>query len=433
VQEGVWSVQGKPGSGRVAVPLRTDGSVLVNYRVPRKAQFGGLSQAFTGYSLSEIAQPCARPDTRFRDKIVIIGATFAGSNDFHYVPFLRGGKARSIPGMELHANMVRTLLNSRPIAEPMPPMLWLLALVPGLCGILAFGRLNWVHAALVALLIAAAWIAASLALFVLHDYALPVAVPLIGLALGAGGMGAYRAFGEERERQHVLGLWGRYQDPRQVEYLLQHPEARGGQGHEAPVTVLFADLKNFTKTVEHLPPGEALQVLNRYLALMTDVIRDEYGGFVDKYLGDGLMAQWGAPSPWEPVRAGEDHATTAVRACLELERRTRELTQSIAGSQDVTFGLRLTLHTGPVVVGWVGASRLEFTIIGDTVNVTSRLQETAKELDCEFLISETTYRSVEEWVRTGQQTEVMIRGRQKPLRVYEVLGEDSDASEERKL
>jgi adenylate cyclase len=325
--------------------------------------------------------------------------------------------------MEIHANAVRTLLNSRPISEPAPMPMWLLAIVPGLCSILAFGRLNWLRAAIVTVLTALFWLALSIAMFTLYNFALPVAVPLIGLALGAGGMGAYRAFGEERERQQVMGLWGRYQDPRQVEYLLQHPQARGGQGQEAPVTVLFADLKNFTKTVEHLSPSEALQVLNRYLALMTDVIRDEYGGFVDKYLGDGLMAQWGAPPPWQPWRENEDHATTAVRACLELERRTRELTQSIAGDRDVTFGLRLTLHTGPVVVGWVGASRLEFTIIGDTVNVTSRLQETAKELNCEFLISETTYLSVAEWVRTGKQAEVAIRGRDKPLRVYEVLGD----------
>jgi len=422
VKDETWQLT-RPKAELSAVPLRHDGSVLVNYHVPAATSAAGTSKAFTTYSLAEIATPSARPDLRFKGKIVIIGATFAVSNDEHYVPVLTGLKTRSLPGMEIHGHFVRTLLDGNPIDEPAPLELWMLAIVPGLCGILAFGRLHWVPAALVGLLVAASWVALSLALFVFRDFALPAAVPLIGLALGGGGMGAYRAFGEERERQQVLGLWGRYQDPRQVAYLLQHPEARGGQGQEAPVTVLFADLKNFTKTVEHLAPGEALQVLNRYLALMTDVIRDEYGGFVDKYLGDGLMAQWGAPAPWEPAQPGEDHATTAVRACLELERRTRELTQSIAGDRDVTFGLRLTLHTGPVVVGWVGASRLEFTIIGDTVNVTSRLQETAKELNCEFLISETTYESVADWVKTGQQAEVVIRGREKPLKVFEVVGE----------
>jgi adenylate cyclase len=194
--------------------------------------------------------------------------------------------------------------------------------------------------------------------------------------------------------------------------------------------VLFADLKNFTKTVEHLSPPEAIQMLNRYLELMTQVIRDEYGGFVDKYLGDGLMAQWGAPELY-PLADGTvptSHAEVAVRACVELERRTRELTKSIRGGHDVTFGLRLTLHTGPVVYGWVGAERIELTVIGDTVNVCARLQETAKQLNCEFLVSETTFEEVRDWAQIGQEAEVEIRGRDQPLRVYEIAGQNGAQS-----
>jgi adenylate cyclase len=309
----------------------------------------------------------------------------------------------------------------------------LLCLLPGLAALLAFARLRWAHAALLALGVALCWIGLSALLFVTQGYALPAGLPLAGLLLTSASMGGYRALGEERERQQVLGLWGRYQDARLVEYLLEHPNARGGQGHEVEVTVLFADLKNFTKTVEHLSPGETIQVLNRYLSLMTDVIRDEFGGVVDKYLGDGLMAQWGAPRLWEGEETEDiyaltghhhtDHAATAVAACLELQRRTRELTRSIAGDRDVTFGLRLVLHSGPVMIGWVGAERIEFTIIGDTVNVCARLQETAKQLKSDFLVSETTYESVEGWVRVGQQAEVEIRGRDQPLRVYEVCDE----------
>jgi adenylate cyclase len=341
--------------------------------------------------------------------------------------------------VEIQANLVRTLLDGNPIREPGFSGLWLMSVGLSLIGLISFYRLRWGPGAFACLFAAVAWVALSFGLFIRADTALPIAVPLAGLLTTGGGMGVYRALREERERREVLGLWGRYQDPRLVEYLLQHPEARGGEGREAQVTVLFADLKNFTKTVEHLAPGAALQMLNRYLALMSQVIL-EHGGLVDKYLGDGLMAQWGVPEP------RPDHAEAAVRACLELERRTRELTAEVesrelrVGSSETgvlavrstlnsplsthpsTFGLRLTLHSGPVVVGWVGASRLEFTIIGDTVNVTSRLQETAKSLGCEFLISESTYEYVRSWIETAQQAEVEIRGRQQPLRVYEVTG-----------
>jgi adenylate cyclase len=406
LRNGRWSIPGE-----TSVPLREDGSVLVNYP-PHVGRSGALQR----FSLYDVARGPKTGDARFRDKIVLIGATYTASGDFQYVPVRNGWarKERRIPGVEIHAALLRTLLSGRPIRQPAPLTTWVLAMLLSGAGLLAFYQLPFLRGFFLTLGTAAVWVAAGFALFLLHDYALPLALPLLGLLITGGGLGVYRAVREEGERRQVLGLWGRYQDPRLVDYLLRHPEARGGEGQEQEVTVLFADLKNFTKTVEALPPGEALKMLNRYLGLMAAVIL-EYGGVVDKYLGDGLMAQWGAPE------GSSDHAAQAVRACQEIERRVRELTLQVSGNREVTFGLRLTLHTGPVVVGWVGATRLEFTLIGDTVNVTSRLQETAKELDCEFLISESTWERVRDWVKTGKQAEVMIRGRLQPLRVYEVL------------
>ena len=414
--------------GKVRVPLREDGSILVNY-----APGTGRGGAFLRYSLCDAAELAAGPDNPFEGKIILIGVAYTGSNDQHYVPILeRAGGSRLAFGVEIQANVVRTLLSGQPIAEPGPAARWALSQGLALLGVLAFARLGWVRAQLLTAGAAVAWIGLAFGLFAARDFALPVSLPLTGLALGGSLMASYRALREELERRQVLGLWGRYQDPRLVDYLLQHPEARGGEGREAVVTVLFADLKNFTKTVETLQPGEALQMLNRYLGILSAVTL-EHGGYVDKYLGDGLMAQWGAPPP-DGADGGTvgANAEAAVRACLEMERQVRELSRSLAPQSGVTFGLRLSLHTGPVVVGWVGSSRLEFTIIGDTVNVTSRLQETAKELDCEFLISESTYRHVSGWTRTGKQAEVAIRGRKQPLKVYEITGlkdecEDSPA------
>ena len=420
LRNGAWVIPGK-----VTLPLRDNGSLLINYHRPSDLGHPDWPSAFAHYSLYDIAQPSAQPDERFKNKIVIVGATYTGLNDQHYIPFVQGWdkltRPHQISGPEVQANFVRTLLSGNPIHEPEPIVIWLLALAVSLIGLVAFYFMRWAPAAIVSLLTAVAWIGLAFGLFAYADYALPIMLPLAGLLVTGGLMGGYRALREERERAEVLKLWGRYQDPRIVNYLLQNQQARGGEGQEKIVTVLFADLKNFTKTVESLAPGEALQVLNRYLALLNEVIL-EYAGAVDKYLGDGLMAQWGAPEPWSELELNENHAAAAVKACLEIERRAGELTASIAGNKDVTFGLRLTLHSGPVVVGWVGADRIEYTIIGDTVNVTSRLQETAKQLDCEFLISESTYEYVCDWVRTGKEAEVEIRGRKQPLRVFEVLG-----------
>ena len=411
VEGSVWTI---PGQARA--PLQADGTVLVNY-APRTG-----SRAFLRLSIHDLVAGPKTGDPRFKDRIVLIGANYVASGDFQYIPVREGwGRQRRLSGVEIHANLLRTLLG-RPIREPSPLAAWGMALLLAAVGLAAFYWLPFIRAVLVTLAAAAVWVIVSFALFTAQDYAFPIALPLIGLLTTGGGLGVYRAVREEGERRQVLGLWGRYQDPRLVDYLLLHPDARGGEGREQQVTVLFADLKNFTKTVEHLTPSEALQFLNRYLGLIATVVV-EHDGIVDKYLGDGLMAQWGAPE------GDPGHAEAAVGACLEIERRVAELTRTVAGASEVTFGLRLTLHTGPAVVGWVGGTRLEFTLIGDTVNVTSRLQETAKELDCEFLISESTYAHVREKVRTGKEAEVEIRGRRQPLRVYEVRGAAAAAEE----
>lgn len=408
VRNGRWEIPGKAGA-----PLREDGSLLINFR-----SFSGEARAFRRYSMSDIARRARGKNRDFAGKIVIIGATYSGSNDSHHVPFFAGTdlfRSRTIAGMEVHASMVRTLLDGRPIGEPGATAAWLFSLGLGCVGLIAFSFLRWGRAALLSLGAAVLWLGVSLALFVWRDYALPAALPLATLLLACSLMGAYRALGEERERAQVMKVWGRYHDPRLVEYALQHPAMRGGEGTERNSTVLFADLKNFTKTVESLSPTNALQQLNRYLEVISQCVL-ENGGLVDKYLGDGLMAQWGVPQDCE------NHERAALEACLAMETRVRALAQN-AAQGDVGFGLRLSLHSGPVVAGNVGSEgRLEYTIIGDTVNVTARLQETAKELDCEFVISESTYAAVKDWAQVGKEADVMIRGRKQPLRVYEIVG-----------
>jgi adenylate cyclase len=392
---------------------RGDGSILLNF-----ANNTGERDANSPFERISIAdlENAKQPDPRLKDKIVIVGARYKGDNDTHSVPFMAGlVGTREVAGMEVQANAVRTLLDGSSLKEPEGLTVWLLSALFGAVGVGALTLLAWGKAVrfLVSLLVV--WAVVSFCVFCGANTALPVVLPFISLLFGAVLMGGYRALSEERERAQVMKIWGRHQDPRLIDELLAHPEWRGGQGKEVEVTVLFADLKNFTKTVEHLTPQHALEALNRYLALLSSIIL-EHGGVVDKYLGDGLMAQWGTPA------ARPDHATAAVRACLDIEQRIATLTQEVVTKGGVSFEVRLTLHTGKVVAGPLGSDqRLEYTIIGDTVNVTSRLQETAKALGCDFLISETTCAALNGAVNTGRETQVEIRGRNAALRVFEVL------------
>jgi len=358
------------------------------------------------------------PDPGLRGKIVFVGETQPFGNDLHAVPFLALHGIRYADGVEIQAAFTRALLRGDILREPEGAAAWAVCLLAPIISVVAFLRLRWLSAAFLTLALAAAWILISFVLFSTAAIAIPITVPLAGLAVTGVGMISFITLSEERERRQVLGLWGMYQDPRLVSYLLGNPEARGGEGEEKTVTVLFADLVEFTRTVEKLAPRDALQALNRYLALIEGVVL-KHGGLIDKYLGDGLMAQWGAPStPGGVFR--EDHARAAIAACLDIREAAERLAREMP--EAVHFGLRVTLNTGPVVFGWVGASRLEFTIVGDTVNVTSRLHETAKELRVNFLISEATYRQIADSVEVGQCLEVAIRGRTEPVTVMEITG-----------
>ncbi|RYG66814.1 CHASE2 domain-containing protein, partial [bacterium] len=394
---------------------RRNGSILLNFA--NNTGERGAYSPFERISMVDLER-AKEPDPRLKDKIILVGGTYKGNNDIHAVPFMHGlVGTREVAGMEVQANAVRTLLDGSAIDEPEGIAVWLLASLFGAVGIATLTYLSWGKAARVLGLLLVCWTVLSFSVFCAAHYSLPLVLPFLSLFFGAVLMGGYRALSEERERAQVMKIWGKHQDPRLIDELLANPDQSVGQGEEIVVTVLFADLKNFTKTVEHLTPQEALKALNRYLDLLSSTII-EHGGLVDKYLGDGLMAQWGAPI------ARDDHAAAAVRACLDIERQVRELTKTLQAQGDVFFETRLTLHTGPVVAGQLGSDKVrEYTIIGDTVNVTSRLQETAKALGCDFLISETTCAALGGAVKTGRETEVEIRGRTAPLRVFEVIDE----------
>jgi class 3 adenylate cyclase len=433
-------------SGAHRIPLREDGTILINYAAPRpqvRSPHGPFtphapytSGAFRDISLARVARGDFAPGT-FANAIVLVGSTFTGANDFHFAPLaspqsgaLGWASPRTLAGVEIQAHIVDTLLRARPLSEPPAAARWAIAWALSIAALALGAALPWARAALAGGVLAVGYGALSLQAFA-SDLALPLSLPLGGMLASGLLMAGYRLVGEERQRQAILKLWGRYQHPRVVEYLLHNPHARGGEGEEVPATILFADLKSFTKTVEHLPPGDAIRTLNRYLGLMQECV-DENGGLVDKYLGDGLLAQWGAPDEIGTRAVSERadvNAESAVRACWQMMQRADALSAALqmapAAAQNVnekTFGLRLSLHSGPVIAGWVGAERIEYTVIGDAVNVCSRLQETAKEMGCDLLISQSTYDNARRIVRVGRTAEVEIRGRDQPLQVYEVVG-----------
>jgi adenylate cyclase len=212
------------------------------------------------------------------------------------------------------------------------------------------------------------------------------------------------------EEKHLLrDTIGRYVSPEMCEEILKNPALLQLGGKRQEVTVLFADIKGFTAMSETMDPEAVVEVLNTYFTEMVDLVF-KHQGTLDKYVGDALMAVFGVPVPLAHA------ATRAVECAAAMQRR---LARMQAQKRTPIRGLRIGINTGEAIVGNIGSiKRMDFTVIGDAVNVAARLQEYAKELEADTLVSEATYRQVTGEFEFVLQEAVVLRGRQEPTAIY---------------
>ncbi len=216
------------------------------------------------------------------------------------------------------------------------------------------------------------------------------------------------------EEKHLLrDTISRYVSPEMCEEILKNPALLQLGGRRQQVTVLFADIKGFTAMSEGLAPEEVVEVLNTYFTEMVDQVF-KYQGTLDKYVGDALMAVFGVPVPLPHA------ATRAVECALAMQRR---LAQMQAQGRTPIQGMRIGINTGEAIVGNIGSDkRMDFTVIGDAVNVAARLQELAKELEADTLVSEATFREAEARFQFLPEKPVALRGRKELTAIYRLQG-----------
>jgi len=212
-----------------------------------------------------------------------------------------------------------------------------------------------------------------------------------------------------QERHMLRDTFSRYVSPELCEELLKNPGLLQLGGRSQAVTVLFADIRNFTTMSEAMAPEAVVEVLNTYFTEMVDLVF-KYQGTLDKFVGDALMAVFGVPLPLPQAPA------RAVECALAMQRHLKEM--QAAGRTPIQ-GMRIGINTGEAIVGNIGsAKRMDFTVVGDVVNVAARLQELAKEMEADTLISEATFRELQGRFEAVPEAAVVLRGRKEPTGIY---------------
>jgi adenylate cyclase len=348
-----------------------------------------------------------RPSDEFKDKIVIIGANATGMHDLRATPL-----SKFHPGVDILATALDNLKNRDFLREARPSAVLLLTLLALTSVFLAFRR-EWNTLA-----IGAGVLASAAALLVVgyllasRRTLLPVFQPIAfgGAFYFACAMNGYLQ--ERRERLRAVDFFSRFVNPHVVRDLL----ARGGfpkAGENREITVLFSDIRGFTSLSERLPPEEVLALLNRYFGRQVEVIL-RHGGCLDKFIGDAIMAFWGAPLD-DP-----DHARHAVMAALEMSEQLDQFKREL-GEDGVAFDVGIGLNSGAAIVGLMGSeNKREYTAIGDTVNVASRIEGLTKGV-ARILVSEQTRARCAGAVEFAERGQFKLKGREQAVRLYEPI------------
>jgi adenylate cyclase len=385
---------------RIPVPrsLMLERETFINFR--------GGPRTFPNVPYHQVLAGQVSPDV-FAGNIVLIGATSPVLHDVFPTPFAPRG---DMSGVEIHANALETMLQGIPIRRAPPAVAAILAV---LGGALAVWIASTVRPFVALVLVGGAvvgYLAGTHAAFLSGWWMAALPAPL---ALGtAYGGTVLRNFVRERREKRRLS---RFFSPAVVQTIIRQKDDGKLSAARRRMTVLFSDIRGFTTMSERMAPEDVVAMLREYLTAMTEVVF-KHGGTVDKYIGDEIMALYNVPLEVA------DHADRAVRTALEFQERLRPLAERFSARYGGTLQCGVGIHTGDAVVGTIGSEqRLEYTAIGDTINLGARLESATKEFGVSIIISEATYVDLKSQFATRYLGEVHVKGKEIPVKIHAVL------------
>jgi adenylate cyclase len=394
--------------------LPADLSGLINFVGPM-----GSIETISYY---QVLNPELMPKAaKIKDRIVLIGRIMQSSidplahADNFFTPFVSGSR-QAMSGVEMQGHIIATILREawgEELRWP-PRLIFYFLLVLGFSFLAArLSPLSGLVALLVFLIVLGF---ASLSTFIIKNFWIPPLLAMVGLTAVYASHSLRYLAAEIREKRWLRQAFSRYVSPSIVEIIAANPQKLELGGEEVDATILFADLTDFTTLSERMPPKEIITLLDEYFTAMTRIIL-AHKGTVDKYIGDGIMCFWGAPLPQR------DHAILACAAALDMQKAMDILNENWMATGHPPQTLRIGLHSGRVVAGNVGSrDRFNYTVMGDPVNLTYRLEKVNKFYGSRILLSEATHSLVKRNFMMRELDRIMVKGRTQSVTLYELLG-----------
>jgi adenylate cyclase len=404
----------------VIVPLER-GTMLINWKGPyrdpasRRETYRIIPVAQVLHSFEQVrgGQVPEVPLETFRGKVVFVGASGAGLFDTRANPF---GPAD--PGVLIHATVADNLLNHDFLRRAPAALSAAAIVVTALLAAAAVVMLTAASAAALAgLALAAAYVAFTFWLFAMQALWLDAAAPTLGVLLTFTGGMVVNYFTEGRQKKQIRDMFSKYVAPEYVAQLAEDPSKLHLEGRRAELSILFSDIRGFTSISERMQPTEVVEFLNEYLSEMAAIVKRS-GGTLDKFIGDAVMAFWGEPVPLA------DHAERACDCALAMRDKMLEIGERFVREGKPPIRIGIGINTAEVVVGNIGSleHKLDYTVIGDGVNLASRLEGQNKDFGTTIIVSEFTLARLAGRYDARPLGEVKVKGKEKAVGIFELLG-----------
>ncbi|MDH5376838.1 MAG: adenylate/guanylate cyclase domain-containing protein [Gammaproteobacteria bacterium] len=388
--------------GQLRIPVNERGTALVPYR--------GRFPSFPYVSATDVLQGKSIPE--LDNAIVLVGTTAAGLLDLRTTPV-----HNFFPGVEVHANMITGILDGSVKHRPsyVYGLEFVLVLCIGLLMSLLYMRLRLYQTLLITIVLVSGLVSWNFYAWSTNNIDFPIVAKIAMIFFLFVYHLSYEFFIEQRKKRELTHLFGQYVPPTIVDEMSKNPERFGMGGETRNMTVMFTDIRNFTSLSENADPQLITQLVNDYFSQMTEIIH-AHRGTIDKYIGDAIMAFWGAPLE-DP-----QHAENAVNAAMAMRAAQPLIAERFREKGWPVFRMGIGLNSGPMHVGNMGSRfRMAYTVFGDEVNLGSRLEGLTKRYHTSVIVSEMTKQLYPEIVYRELDL-VRVVGREKPVKIYEPLG-----------